>query len=84
MSNGSGFRHLIKEEDLNKIGDSLQLVLRFKNCTGNTIKIDNSHHETKHTELTTARLAQSIDSKWGAEGMRRDRTVSQAIQMVQR
>ena len=84
MTSSMSIKHIIKEEDLTKKDEIFSLVLRFKNCTGNTIKIDNSSHEITHTELTTARIAQSTDPKWGIEGMRRERTVNQAMQMVQR
>jgi len=84
MSNQSvsNVRHIIAEEDLtiNNEGKPC-LGLRFKNCTGNIIELDDKQHVVNQVEFAQAQIALSIDSQFKNQ---RNRTVTQAIDMVLR
>ena len=55
--------HFISEDDLCVSNEGKPcLVLRFKNCTGNIIDLDDKKHpKVTPTELAKARMALSID-----------------------
>ena len=59
------------------------LILRFKNCTGNIIDLDEDKKELELTKLerVSAQIALSIDSEFKHQ---RTRRISQAIDMVTR
>ena len=73
---------MIYEEDLlvGKEGN-LCILLRFKNCTGNIINLEDERQEVSETELALATLVLSIDPKFKNQ---RTRTITQAIEMVLR
>ena len=75
-------RHIICEEDLTTTSDGKPcLLVRFKNCTGNIIDLDDVQHNVTETEMAQAQIALSIDSQFKNQ---RNRTVTQAIDMVLR
>jgi len=78
----SNIRHVISEDDLavNNEGKPC-LFLRFKNCTGNVIELDDKQHNITQNEFAQAQIALSIDSQFKNQ---RNRTVTQAIDMVLR
>lgn len=81
-SNAGGVRHIICEDDLatNSEGNPC-LLLRFKNCTGNIIELDDKQQKVTDHEFAQAQIALSIDSQFKNQ---RNRTVTQAIDMVLR
>lgn len=81
-SNLGDVKHMICEDDfvINNEGKPC-LLLRFKNCTGNTILFDDKQHKVTENEFAQAQIALSIDSQFKNQ---RNRNVTQCIDMVLR
>jgi len=81
-SNHGGVKHMICEDDLVINGEGKPcLLLRFKNCTGNTVLLDDKQHKVTENEFAQAQIALSIDSQFKNQ---RNRNVTQCIDMVLR
>lgn len=73
-SNLPTVRHVICEEDLTMNNEGKPcLLLRFKNCTGNVIHLDDRAHSVSENEFAQAQIALSIDSQFKNQ---RNRTVT--------
>ena len=54
-SNHGGVKHMICEDDLVINGEGKPcLLLRFKNCTGNTVLLDDKQHKVTENEFAQA------------------------------
>jgi len=74
LSSNYNVRHIISEDDLaiNNEGKPC-LLLRFKNCTGNVIELDDRQQKVTDHEFAQAQIALSIDSQFKNQ---RNRTVT--------
>ena len=63
-SNNSNVKLMISQDDLVDFNGTPTLVLRFKNCTGNFIILDNSAHKITQKEKDESYIALTVDHQF--------------------